>query len=56
VELGQLAFVLIVLALGWAHRTLEAQLPRWSAALPVYGVGTLATVWFCERLFMIINA
>jgi hypothetical protein len=56
VELGQLAFVLIVLALGWAHRTLEAQLPRWSAALPVYGVGTLATVWFCERLVMMIDA
>lgn len=49
VELGQLAFVLIVLAAAWAHRQLDALLPRWFETAAVYGVGTLATVWFYDR-------
>jgi hypothetical protein len=34
VEIGQLAFVLLVLALLWAHRRLRAELPEWGAILP----------------------
>lgn len=50
VEIGQLAFVFLVLALGWAHRTTTANLPRWSAPIPAYMIGTVATVWFLERM------
>jgi len=50
VEIGQLAFVLLVLALGWAHRRAQATLPQWSAALPAYLIGGAAMFWFLIRL------
>lgn len=50
VEIGQLAFVLLVLALMWAHRRLQAELPRWGAALPAYAIGSVAMFWFIGRL------
>src|SRR5215471_4675292 len=45
VELGQLAFVFVVLALMWAHRRMQATLPRWGDALPAYGIGSIAAFW-----------
>ena len=54
VEIGQLAFVLVVLALIWAHRRAEATLPRWSASIPAYAIGTVATFWFLDRLPLLI--
>jgi hypothetical protein len=50
VEIGQLLFVLLVLALMWAHRRVQATLPRWSASVPAYAIGTVATFWFLIRL------
>jgi len=50
VEIGQLAFVFVVLALIWAHRRAQAILPRWGAALPAYLIGSLATYWFLSRM------
>ena len=50
VEVGQLAFVLLVLALMWAHRRLGATLPRWGDALPAYAIGTVASFWFLGRM------
>jgi hypothetical protein len=49
VEIGQLAFVLLVLALMWAHRRIGAELPRWGAALPAYAIGSVAAFWFIGR-------
>jgi hydrogenase/urease accessory protein HupE len=50
IELGQLAFVVVVLLAGWA----VARLPeRWTerlAPLPVYVIGSLAAFWFFERV------
>ena len=54
VELGQLAFVLVVLALAWSHRTLQAQLPRWSQPASVYGMGAFGSFWFLSRLHLIL--
>jgi len=51
VEIGQLAFVLLVLALIWAHRRLDAVLPRWGDALPAYAIGAVSMFWFLGRLF-----
>ena len=54
VEIGQLAFVLLVLALIWAHRRLDAVLPRWGDALPAYAIGSVAMFWFIGRLLAVI--
>jgi HupE / UreJ protein len=50
VEIGQLAFVAVVLALIWAHRQAQATLPRWGAALPAYAIGSVAAFWFLARV------
>lgn len=50
VEIGQLAFVLLVLGLMWGHRRLGASLPRWGDALPAYAIGTIASFWFLGRM------
>ena len=50
VEIGQLAFVLLVLALMWAHRRLKAVLPQWGNVLPAYAIGAVSMFWFIGRL------
>jgi hypothetical protein len=45
VEVGQLAFVGIYLALQRALRALQVPQPRWAEALPAYVVGTLGAYW-----------
>jgi hypothetical protein len=55
VEIGQLAFVLVVLALIWAHRRLEAQLPSWGEAVPAYAIGSVAMFWFIGRMVKIVT-
>lgn len=50
VEIGQLMFVVLVLALLWAHRQAQALLPRWGAAIPAYVIGSVASYWFLLRI------
>ena len=50
IELGQLAFVAVVLVAMVALRRLPVRWPRWAPALPAYGIGSLAIYWFLERL------
>lgn len=56
VEIGQVSFVLLVLALGWALRTLEVRWPRWSEPIPAYVIGSFAAFWFIARMIPIITA
>lgn len=56
VEIGQLAFVLLVLALIWAHRRLGAVLPRWGDSLPAYAIGSVSMFWFFGRLLRVLAA
>jgi hypothetical protein len=56
VEIGQLAFVLLILALIWAHRRLNAILPRWGALLPAYAIGSVAMFWFIGRFVRVLAA
>jgi hydrogenase/urease accessory protein HupE len=49
VEVGQLAFVFLVLAISWSFRQLEIRWTRWAAALPAYAVGTLGAFWTIQR-------
>ena len=46
VEIGRLAFVLLVLVLIWAHRRIDAVLPRWGRSVPAYAIGSVAMFWF----------
>ena len=55
VEIGQLGFVLLVLALMWAHRVLGAVLPSWGRLVPAYGIGTVAMFWFIGRLVLVLS-
>ena len=49
VEIGQVAFVLLVLLLERSFRLLEIRWPRWVEALPGYAVGTLGAFWTIQR-------
>ena len=54
VEMGQLAFVLLVLALIWGHRRLGASLDARGQAVPGYVIGTVAAFWFIGRMVRMI--
>jgi hydrogenase/urease accessory protein HupE len=53
VEIGQLAFVLIILLLHRAVRALQFNLPRWATYAPGYLVGSLGAFWTIERTLML---
>ena len=55
VELGQLAFVFVVLMLGWSHRVLNATITDKTQLAAVYGMGSIASFWFITRMSMILN-
>lgn len=55
VELGQIAFVLLVIALARSFRTLEIRWPRWAQLIPGYVVGTLGALWFIERTVVLMG-
>ena len=50
VELGQILFVVVVLAVRHVLRMLPGRRPAWVSAVPGYAIGTIATLWFMERL------
>ncbi len=49
IEIGQLAFVLTILAATRAVRPLLHRLPLWSRPVPVYAMGSLAACWMIQR-------
>jgi hydrogenase/urease accessory protein HupE len=53
VELGQLGFIALILALERSFRILEIRWPRWVEALPGYTVGSLGAFWTVQRLAML---
>ena len=56
VELGQIAFVLLVLGLERSFRTLEIRWPRLVEALPGYTVGSLGAYWAIQRTLILVGA
>jgi hydrogenase/urease accessory protein HupE len=56
VEIGQLGFVALVLAMGHSFRVLEVRWPRWVEALPGYVVGSLGAFWTIQRVALLIGA
>jgi hydrogenase/urease accessory protein HupE len=49
VEIGQLFFVILILALERSFRALEIEWPRWAEMLPGYAVGALGAFWTIQR-------
>jgi hypothetical protein len=50
VEVGQLAFVAVVLLLARAFKALEVRWPHSAALVPAYVVGSLGAFWTIQRL------
>lgn len=50
VEVAQLGYVALFLALERAFTVLEIQWPRWVSALPGYTVGSLGAFWTFQRI------
>ena len=55
VELGQLSFIGLVLALERSFRILEVRWPRWAEALPGYTVGSLGAFWTIQRVSLLLG-
>ena len=54
VEVGQVGFVLVVILLERAFRTLEVEWPRVVEALPGYAVGSLGAYWTIQRAMLLL--
>lgn len=50
IEIGQLAFLVVVLVLRTALAGFLAGLPAWTRVVPVYAMGSLAAMWMFERI------
>jgi len=55
IEVGQLAFVAVVLALRAVVGAWPARAPAWVRRVPVYGMGTLAGYWWLERTLALLH-
>jgi hydrogenase/urease accessory protein HupE len=55
VEIGQLGFIALVLALERAFVVLEVRWPHWVQALPGYTVGTLGAFWTVQRTALLLG-
>jgi hydrogenase/urease accessory protein HupE len=53
IELGQLAFVVGILAVMRLTRPLLQRTPTWAEALPVYAMGSLAACWMIQRSLLL---
>jgi hydrogenase/urease accessory protein HupE len=53
VELGQLGFIALILALERSFRILEVRWPRWARLLPGYTVGSLGAFWTVQRVVLL---
>jgi len=56
VEIGQIAFVLAVIALGWAYREMRVGWPGWAQVAPAYAIGGLAAFWTIERVIVLVQS
>ncbi len=55
VEIGQLAFVALVLALMASFRVLEIRWPQWTRVLPGYVLGSLGAFWTIQRVALLVG-
>ena len=50
VEIGQLMFVAVVLAIQFVIQKIKVEWPHWVEQVPAYGIGSLAAFWFIQRV------
>jgi hydrogenase/urease accessory protein HupE len=55
VEIGQVAFVFLILAMGWALRSMAFAIPRQAQYIPAYAIGSLAALWTIQRVSVIVT-
>ena len=55
VEIGQIAFVVVILLLERAFGLLQIRWPRAIARLPGYAVGTLGAFWTIQRFAILLK-
>ena len=55
VEVGQIAFVVLIFLLERSFRILEILWPRWVKLVPGYAVGSLGAYWFIQRTALLIG-
>lgn len=56
VEMGQLGFVALILALARSFPVLEIHWPHWVQVLPGYTVGALGAFWTLQRVALLVGA
>jgi hypothetical protein len=55
VEIGQIAFVLLVVLLERSFRQLEISWPTWLARLPGYLIGSAGAFWTIQRTAILLG-
>ena len=55
VEIGQVAFVMLIVLLERSFRQLQIRWPRWVEALPGYAVGSLGAFWTIQRAAILLG-
>jgi len=50
VEIGQIAFIAVVLTFIALVRRLPLRLPRWAELIPPYAIGSIAMLWVIQRV------
>ncbi|HEY6354188.1 MAG TPA: HupE/UreJ family protein, partial [Burkholderiaceae bacterium] len=55
VEIGQLAFVCLILLLERAFKVLEMHWSRAAQLLPAYAVGSLGALWTIQRVVLMMK-
>jgi hypothetical protein len=56
VEVGQIGFVLLIIAMAWSFRVLLVHWPRWVRMAPGYAVGSLGAFWTIQRVGVLFGA
>jgi hypothetical protein len=55
VEIGQVAFVMLIILLERSFRQLEIRWAGWAQSLPGYVVGSLGAFWTIQRVAMMLG-
>ena len=55
VEIGQVAFVVLIVLLERSFRQLQIRWPRWIQTLPGYTVGSLGAFWTIQRAAILLG-
>jgi hydrogenase/urease accessory protein HupE len=56
VEMGQVAFIMLIVLLERSFRQLQIRWPRWAEALPGYAVGSVGAFWTIQRTAILLGA